>query len=150
MTLSYVCFVGHRFPLEDCICWVSVTHGDGSKSRRKQCNWWFAAAASTLGGTRTESCASQNGADPREVKVSWDHAPPLGAGKSLVSALQLLASVQAGGDNLMGTIYDDLQEQSRLKITSELSKYAVIGRGGNASCFSPTPPMWRTRLPLVA
>ena len=31
-------------------CWA---HGDSAKSRKKQCNWW--CAASTTGGTRTES-----------------------------------------------------------------------------------------------
>ena len=37
VTLSYVYPHCHRFPIEDCIWWVSTRHG------KKQCNWWCAA-----------------------------------------------------------------------------------------------------------
>ena len=43
VTLSCVCPYCHRYPLEDYIWWVSRRHGDSSKRRQKQCNWWCGA-----------------------------------------------------------------------------------------------------------
>ena len=39
VTLSYVCFHCHRFPLAHYIWRVSLTPGTASKIRKKQCNW---------------------------------------------------------------------------------------------------------------
>ena len=38
VTLSYVCVHCHRYPLEDCIWFVSTGHGDESESKKRQCN----------------------------------------------------------------------------------------------------------------
>ena len=43
VTLSYVCPLCHRYPLEDYIWCVSTGHGDSSKKKKRQCNWWCAA-----------------------------------------------------------------------------------------------------------
>ena len=64
-------------------------------------------AASTPGGTRTEFWLFKPGGDPRA------HAPQ-GACEHLVCALNLLANLQAGGDNLVDSIFECLQERSRL------------------------------------
>ena len=61
-------------------------------------------------------------ADPSEVTVFRAHAPPQGPCQNLMRALTMLANLQAGGDNLA-----DTQEQSRLKITSELRRFIEVG-----------------------
>ena len=46
-------------------------------------------------------------------------APPQAACGHLMYAFKLLANLPTGGDNLMDTIFEGLQEQGRFKITSE-------------------------------
>ena len=46
------------------------------------------------------------------------HAPPQGPCENLTCALKWLANFQMGGSNLVDTIFEGLQEQSRLKITN--------------------------------
>ena len=48
------------------------------------------------------------------------HAPPQGPCENLMCAFKLLAILHAGGANLVDTIFEGLQEQSRLKITNEI------------------------------
>ena len=70
----------------------------------------------TTGGTRTEF--GQGGAGPSEANVFWAHAPLQGACENLA-----VTNVQADGDNLVDTIFEGLQEQSRRKITNESRRY---------------------------
>ena len=65
----------------------------------------------------------QDGANASEAKVCRAHAPPQGACENLLCVLKLLANVQAGGDDVMDTVFE---EQSRLKITNGLE----VHRGG--------------------
>ena len=51
VTLSYVCPHCHRFPLEDYTWWISSGHG----KKVSAIGGALRAAASTTGGTRTES-----------------------------------------------------------------------------------------------
>ena len=44
--------------------------------------------------------------------------------ENLVCALKLLANHQAGGESHVDTIFEGLQEQSRLKLTSELGRFS--------------------------
>ena len=71
VTLSYVCFHCHRFPLAHYIWRVSLTPGTASKIRKKQCNWEVFTAVSPTGGTRTDSFFFQDGADPAMRRVFW-------------------------------------------------------------------------------
>ena len=69
--LSYVCPHCHRLPLEGYIWWVSMVHGDGSKNKKKQCDWWCAA------------CGGQdNWRAPNRVLVMQDSAGQRGEGVS--------------------------------------------------------------------
>ena len=52
------------------------------------------------------------------------HAPPQAACENLGSALKLLANLQAGGDDVVGTIFEGLLGQSR--ITNELEKSTEV------------------------
>ena len=51
------------------------------------------------------------------------HAPPQGACENLVCAPKVVAHLQAGGENLVGTIFQGLPMRSRLKITSDERKF---------------------------
>ena len=59
----------------------------------------------------------QDGADPSEARVR---------ARNLLRALKLLPSMQAGGDNLVDSIFDGLQELSRLKITTEQRWFIAV------------------------
>ena len=54
------------------------------------------------------------------------HAPPQGACENLVCVLKLLASLQAGGDNVVATIFEGLSQWNRVKITSELGSFIDV------------------------
>ena len=117
VTLSYVFPHCHRFPLEDCIWWVSLGHGDSGKNRKKQYNRWYAACGGQCnwrGANRV--LVMQDGAIPSEATVFRAHAPPQGACENPVCALKLVATSWRG--QLGGHVSRALQEQSRLKITN--------------------------------
>ena len=78
-------------------------------TKTKQYNWWCAACGGQYNRwDPNRVLVVQAGGDPRA------HAPPQGACEHLVCALDLLANLQAGGDNLVDTIFECLQERSRL------------------------------------
>ena len=125
--MSYLCHHCHRYPLEDCILWVSTEHGDCSKKWPKQCCWWCAACGEQY------NCKAQNGVlviqdsvEPIEAEVLRAHAPPQGPCDGLVVALELPASLQKGADNLTDTILEALQEHSRSRITNELGRFIEV------------------------
>ena len=103
-------------PLEDYIWWVPLGHGDSAKRRKKQCD--------RCGGQHhwrdpNRAFAIQDGAHPREADVFRAHVQPQGASENFVSAQTLLANMQMGGDNLVHTIFQCVQEHSRLNISAE-------------------------------
>ena len=53
------------------------------------------------------------------------HTALLGACENLVCAFKL-ATFQAGGDNLVDTIFEGLQEHRRLEITNELTRFVEV------------------------
>ena len=81
----------------------------------------------------------QDGADPSVAKVVRAHSPPQGARENLVCALKLLATVQAGGDNLVDTIFEgspDVLRRGELEKNSEAPTFdsatfpdATMGEG---------------------
>ena len=101
--LSYVC---HRFP-------IGSLQGAG---RRKAMGGVRRAAASTVGGVRTESWSYKMGTDRREPKVFRAHAPPHGVCDNLINALELLANQYQDGDSPVRVLVDGHQERSRLKM----------------------------------
>ena len=114
VTLSCVCTHCHRHPLEDYIWWSSTGHWGNCVTGVQP------AAASTIGGTRTES---------------WSHRRRRCFGLSLHRRLRAdiscmlskwLASLPTGGDNLVDTIFEGLQEQGRLKITDEPRRFTEV------------------------
>ena len=64
----------------------------------------------------------QDRPDPNEAKAFRADGPSPGECENLVCALKLLVNQQSGGDNLVDTIFEGLQEQSRMNITNELGK----------------------------
>ena len=66
---------------------------------------------------------------PDSGKVFWARAPPQGACENPVFAPKLLANQQTGGDSFVDTIFEGLQEQSRLKIVNELERGGQPGGG---------------------
>ena len=52
------------------------------------------------------SLGLQDSADPSEAKVFRAHAPPQGPCDNLMCALKMPATLQAGGDKLMDTIFE--------------------------------------------
>ena len=74
-------------------------------------------AASAIGGTRRVR-GIQDGADPRGEGVLGHTRRRRVRAKNLPCAREALATMQAGGDNMVDTIFEGLQDQSSLKITS--------------------------------
>ena len=58
--------------------------------------------------------------------VSW--SCPAAVCDTLVRALKLLSDMHADGENLVGTIFEGLQEQSRPEITNALRKFTVVDK----------------------
>ena len=83
------------------------------------------AAATSVGRTRPES-VTQDRAGPTEAKVFRARAPLQGQCKTLMCALKQLANLQTGGANLVDTIFQGLQGQSRLKITHEPRRFIEV------------------------
>ena len=77
------------------------------------------AAVIVPDGTRAQFLILQDCAYSSEAKVFRAHAPQ-GVCQNLVRALKLLANLQAGGDNLVGTIFELLQ------ITCVLRKFIEV------------------------
>ena len=89
----------------------------------KQCNWVV------CGVRRPVQLEGPNGvlviqdrADPSDAKVFRAHALPQGVCENVVCAMKLLANLRTGGDNLVDTMFEGLQQQSRLNITDELRR----------------------------
>ena len=82
----------------------------------------FVAASTT--GDRV--LVTQDNAGPGEAKVFWAHTPPQGTCENLVCALKFLANQQTGGDSLVDTIFEGLQEQSRMNITNERRRFIEV------------------------
>ena len=127
VTLSYVCHHYHGYPLEDCIWWVSMEHGDSSNKGEK----------SVAGGARhangqynwkdpNEILVTQDSADPREARESWAHAPPLGPCENLMFGFELLANLQKGGSSPADSIFEGSHVQNVLKITNELRRVIEV------------------------
>ena len=69
--------LAHRFPIEDCICWVSQGHGS---KKKRQCNWWSAACGGQYNWRDPNRVLIiQDGTDASAAKVFGAHAPPQGA-----------------------------------------------------------------------
>ena len=95
VTLSYVCPHCHRHPREDYIWWVQTEHGVGSKSKKKQCNWWRPVQLEGL-----EQSLGSTGIVRVPARRLCYGAPPQGACENLVCFLKLLAKQQTGGRQL--------------------------------------------------
>ena len=80
-------------------------------------------AASATGGTGTESWLHRIVRVPAKRRCLGRTPPPQGACENLVCALKLLANQQTGGDSFVDTIFEGLQEQSRLEITTERRRF---------------------------
>ena len=52
--------------------------------------------------------------------------PPQGARENLVRGLDMVANFQGDGGNLVDTIFEGLQEQSRLEIRSEPRRFIEV------------------------
>ena len=92
----------------------------------KRCNWWRAACGGQDKWRDTTRVSTQDSKDSSEAEVFPAHAPPQGACEHLVCALKLLANQQTGGDSLVDTLFEGLQEQSRLKIMDELRIFVEV------------------------
>ena len=87
----------------------------------RQCNWWCAAYGGKYNWKDPNTVLVIAGQlEPQRGKSFSSHAPPQGARENLVCALKLLANQQTGGDSLVDTLFEGLQEQSGLKIMDEL------------------------------
>ena len=90
---------------------MGIHHGD----------WWCAACGGHNNWRDPSSVlVTQDSADPSEAMVFRAQAPPQAQCENLVCALKFLAIPQTGGNTLVDTIFECLQEQSRMNITSEL------------------------------
>ena len=65
---------------------------------------------------------AQDGADPSEAKVFRAHVPPQGACGNHMSAVKVLANLQASGDNLVDTIFTRFIEVDETAKVGELEK----------------------------
>ena len=115
-TLSYVSSLCHRYPHEDYILWVSSVARVTVARRRRGCNWWFAAFGDPvlLEGPRTESWSHRTVRIPARRR---SFGPTLHLRvRAIISRvlLKLLANLQADGCNLVGTIFEGLQETHSL------------------------------------
>ena len=84
-----------------------------------QCNWTDPNSVSVI----------QDGADPGEAKVFRAHAPLQVACENLACAPKLLASLQEGGDNLVDTIFQVLQEAEELRRLIEVDNQEAVKIG---------------------
>ena len=116
VTLSYACPHCHRLLLESYIGWVSTGHGDSSKTCGDQYNWKDPNRVLLI----------QDSADSSEATVFPAHVTPQGARENLICAVKMLANWQTDGDHLVDTIFEDLQKQTRLKITNEPRRFIEV------------------------
>ena len=98
---------------------VKITSGG---SRRGTVPAARARRNSVTGGARLVAAGATGGvlvvrdcADPSKAMVFRTYAPPPGACENLVCAVNLWANQQTGGDSLMDTQFESLQEQSKGK-----------------------------------
>ena len=64
--------------------------------------------------------------DSSEAKVFRAHAPPQGACENLVCPLTLLANQQTEDDSLVPVLVEGHQEQSRLEMMDELTRFIKV------------------------
>ena len=64
--------------------------------------------------------------DPSEAKVFLGHTHRRYAFKNLMCGLKLLANLQAGADNLVNSIFWELQGQSSVKLTNDLRRFIEV------------------------
>ena len=109
-----------------------MRHGEGSNKGKRQRSCWCAASGGQYNWKDPNRVLIiQDSADPREAKVFRPHAPHGGPSENLVCAFKLLANLLKGADNLVETIFEGLQEQSRLKsrvTQGGSSKWTNMGR----------------------
>ena len=95
---------------------------------KKQCIWWCAACGGQYNWRDPNRVlVAHDSADFSEAKVFGAHAVPPGACENRVCAVKFLANQQTGGDNLVESIFEVLQEQSRLKITNVPRSFIAVG-----------------------
>ena len=105
-----------REEVEDNI-WFSTKHGDSSNKGEQLCSWWCAACGGQYNWKDPKGVlVVQDSVNPSEAKVFRAHASTAGH----------VANPQTGADNLMETIFDGLQEQSRLKIMHEPRRFIEV------------------------
>ena len=118
---------GQRFPLEDYIWWVSTEHRDGSKSKKKQRNWWCAACCGQYDlRAPNRVLVIQDSTDSREANVFRAHAAPQGMPENLINSLKLLTNQQKCSDGPVENIVTGFLKQSRRSIMNGLGKFMEV------------------------
>ena len=129
VTLSYVCLHCHRVPLEDYIWWFSMGHGDSRKKGKKQCSRWCAACGGQCNWRNPNRVFGHTGPCGSQRREGVSGACPATQSRARNKCVcSQVAGDLAGRAEIASwtTIFEGLQEQSRLTVTNELGRFIEV------------------------